>query len=130
LLNSSDPNDASKMYDRYETDPEIKKNLGNTEVGDGPRFHGRGFVQLTGRWNYKHFGDRIKVDLISNPAEANTQPNAADILAEFIVRRRGIISAALRKNPVDYETARRAINGGVNGLKAFKKAYDRCLELL
>jgi len=129
-LNSSDPNDAAKMYDRYEPGTKVGKILGNTEVGDGPRFHGRGFVQLTGRWNYKFFGDRIKVDLVGNPGAANTQPNAADLLAQFIVRRRGTISTALRQNPVDYETARRAINGGVNGLDDFRKAYDRCFALL
>ena len=43
------------------------KNLGNTEIGDGFRFIGRGPIQLTGRANYEKYGERVGVDLVNNP---------------------------------------------------------------
>lgn len=43
------------------------KNLGNTEIGDGFRFIGRGPIQLTGRANYEKYGNRVGVDLVNNP---------------------------------------------------------------
>jgi putative chitinase len=58
------------MYDKESPDPDKRqtaKNLGNTEAGDGDKFHGRGFLQLTGRWNYNAAGNYIGKDLISNP---------------------------------------------------------------
>ncbi|MGH6644232.1 MAG: hypothetical protein ACRED3_16215, partial [Bradyrhizobium sp.] len=37
---------------RYDPPAKVAKQLGNVNKGDGPRFHGRGYVQLTGRANY------------------------------------------------------------------------------
>lgn len=44
-----------------------RQDLGNTQRGDGWRFRGRGFVQLTGRYNYEDLSDTIGVDLVSDP---------------------------------------------------------------
>jgi putative chitinase len=46
---------------------EGRKDLGNTQPGDGVRFKGRGYIQLTGRANYKKFSEFVGEDCVSNP---------------------------------------------------------------
>ena len=55
---------------------EGRKDLGNTELGDGVRFKGRGLIQITGRSNYKQISDEWGIDFISNP-ELLEQPEYA-----------------------------------------------------
>jgi putative chitinase len=64
---------ASLLYDG-------RKDLGNDKEGDGWKFRGRGFIQLTGKDNYRRYGKRIGVDLEANPDLAN-DPEIATKLA-------------------------------------------------
>jgi putative chitinase len=46
---------------------EGRKDLGNTQPGDGPRYKGRGYIQLTGRVNYRAFSKFVPEDCEANP---------------------------------------------------------------
>jgi hypothetical protein len=59
-----------RMYDKTGQRPDVARRLGNDQPGDGARYPGRGFVQLTGRRNYKYWGDKLGVDLVGHPDKA------------------------------------------------------------
>lgn len=94
---------------------EGRADLGNTEPGDGERFAGRGFIQLTGRANYKTFGELLGVDLVANPDRALELDIAAEIFALFF-KRHGCDAAA---NARDWIRVRQLVNGGKNALGLF-----------
>ena len=51
---------------------EGRKDLGNTQVGDGKRYKGRGLIQVTGRGHYKTISDATGEDFIKNPELLST----------------------------------------------------------
>lgn len=94
---------------------EGRKSLGNTQPGDGPRYKGRGFIQLTGRANYTHYGNKLGVDLVGQPELACDAYIGAKILALYFKERK-VIDAARAD---DWTKARKLVNGGTNGLERF-----------
>ena len=93
--------------------PKKAKILGNTKVGDGTRFKGRGFIQLTGRYNYGVAGKAIGQDLIKNPQLAENPKIAAQI-ALWYWQNRVKPSVDDYKNTTDVT---RKINPGLKGLE-------------
>lgn len=57
----------TRMYDIEGNRPEVAAALGNTQPGDGAKFCGRGYPQLTGRKNYARASRIVGVDLIAEP---------------------------------------------------------------
>jgi len=99
-------------YDiRY--NPKKAKDLGNTQVGDGAKFKGRGLFQLTGRANYKAFGDYIGVDLIKNPELVATNPKIGSLVAGWFWNRSNLNKKA---DNDDILSVTKTINGGLNGI--------------
>lgn len=74
-----------RMYDIEGQRPDVARDLGNTQPGDGVKFHGRGYVQLTGRRNYQDMSNRLGVDLVSNPGLALETDIAARIIFEGMI---------------------------------------------
>lgn len=70
----------TRLYDIKGERPEVAKRLGNVWPGDGARFCGRGYVQLTGRRNYDKAASMLGVDLIADPDLAMRPDLAAAIL--------------------------------------------------
>ena len=91
---------------------EGRKDLGNTQSGDGKRFKGRGYIQLTGRANYKTFGKKMGIDLENNPTRASEPPIASKVALSYWFQR-------VKPRVKDFEDTKRVtklINGGQNGL--------------
>ena len=129
---------VSELPSKFNTSPggqpfdlyDGRKELGNGGVPDGARFCGRGFVQLTGRANYAHFGVALGLGstLAENPFQAHESTTAARLLAAFLKTREARIRKALASR--NYSEARRLVNGGSNGLQEFTSAIQRALDFL
>ncbi len=105
---------------------EGRKDLGNTQPGDGKRFKGRGPIQLTGRANYAAAGKALGLDLVNNPTQAAT-PEVGFRTAAWFWNTRNLNSYADAGN---FKEVTRRINGGYNGLADREKYYARALDVL
>ncbi|MFC7475357.1 peptidoglycan-binding protein [Dankookia sp. GCM10030260] len=105
---------------------EGRKDLGNTEPGDGPRFKGRGLIQLTGRANYRSMGKALKLDLENNPAQAADPALSLVVACEYWKSRK--INDAADQDDVIRVT--KLINGGLNGLDERRRFTAKAKEAL
>jgi putative chitinase len=96
----------------YEDNRRLAEKLGNTQPGDGARYHGRGIIQLTGRYNYRVFGAALGLDLESTPDLA-AQPEIGARIALEYWKQKGLNALADADDIVEIT---RRINGGQNGL--------------
>ena len=94
---------------------EGRTKLGNTEVGDGPRFKGRGLIQLTGRTNYTNYGKSIGQDLTAdgNWTKVATDPMLAVDAAGWFWESNDLNTLA---DTDDINKVTKRVNGGYNGL--------------
>jgi len=107
---------------RYEPPSSLATDLGNTEVGDGKRFKGRGPIQITGRANYQRFGDLLRMDLVSNPPLAAV-PDVAFRIAGLFWSKKGLNELADQATADAFRQITRRINGGLNGLAERQAFY-------
>jgi len=91
---------------------EGRKDLGNTELGDGRRYKGRGLIQVTGRANYAKCGEALGLNLIEHPELLEGPVNACRSAAWFW-KSHGLNELA---DAGDQVKVTRRINGGINGL--------------
>lgn len=90
---------------------EGRKDLGNTEKGDGKRFKGRGLIQLTGRYMYTKVSKAFGIDFINNPELLET-PEYAVRSAMWYWESHGLNERADRD---ELTAITKIINGGLNG---------------
>lgn len=90
---------------------EGRADLGNTELGDGVRYKGRGLIQITGRANYQTCGDAIGHDFVTDP-EALEEPLFAAKSAGWFWDSRHLNGYA---DKGDIRAITKRINGGLNG---------------
>jgi predicted chitinase len=107
---------------RYEPPTTLATQLGNIEPGDGHRFKGRGPIQITGRANYRRFGDLLGLDLIASPEQA-ASPDTAFRIAGLFWSKKGLNELADRATADAFREITRRINGGFNGLAEREKFY-------
>lgn len=94
---------------------EARDDLGNTQSGDGMRYHGRGFIQMTGRANYRYYGRKLSIPLEENPELALDPDISTQILVEYFWDR----EVDLLAKDGDWRGVRLAVNGGYNGWDHF-----------
>ncbi len=134
-INNGRRRDGSKAHSGYDItsiDPDgrqrARKN-GNTKPGDGKKYRGRGFLQLTWKNNYRNAAKYIKTatgtqrDLENNPELAATKEVAAEILLYYFNKERSKIGKNNRWGDVEFVST--AINGSdpANGLADRKKKF-------
>lgn len=94
-------------------DYEGRTDLGNTQPGDGRRYKGRGLLQLTGRFNYRKFGDLMGLPLEDQPHLAGEPLTSLRIACEYWKDR----SINADCDGDDLVSVTRKVNGGTNGLE-------------
>jgi predicted chitinase len=113
------PTDAQRRYEPAST---LATTLGNSVAGDGKRFKGRGPIQITGRANYRRFGDLLGIDLVADPARA-ALPELAFRIAGLFWSKKGLNELADLATQEAFREITRRINGGFNGLEDRQKFY-------
>lgn len=99
--------------------PRKAKTLGNTKAGDGARYKGRGYIQLTGRDNYKRAGAALGLPLEQNP-ELVEKPDVAAKVAVWFWKNQ---VAPKVNNFNDVEAVTKPINPGLKGLDNRQSAF-------
>lgn len=104
---------------RYGPETRIGRALGNTEPGDGARWRGRGFIQVTGRRNYQRVNQALGLggtpdDVVADP-ERMLRPGVAFRVAIWAINDGAFTSRKLSDfvtaEKADYVNARKVING-------------------
>ncbi|MCK4493116.1 MAG: LysM peptidoglycan-binding domain-containing protein [Methylococcales bacterium] len=107
---------------------------GNTRRGDGYKYRGRGFVQITWQKNYKKLGDVLGHDLVKYPEKALDPTIAYQIMSYGM--RHGIftgrrLSHYLSDSHTDYRNARKIINGldKASRIKHYAENFEKVLRV-
>lgn len=125
-----------KLYfEKYEPTTQIGKDLGNTQSGDGFRFRGRGYVQITGRANYAKLGNALGLGnaMIDDPDQALDPAIAYRIMSHGM--RNGSftgkkLAVYMNDGACDYLNARRIINrlDQAEKIKGYAEALEKILQ--
>jgi hypothetical protein len=98
-----------QYFNKYAPTTDKGKALGNTQPGDGYRFRGRGYVQLTGRDNYRRAGEKMNAGLLGNPDLALEPHVAACILIRGCLE--GWFTGKKLGDYLAFHDMRRVVNG-------------------
>lgn len=117
--------------DGWQYDPSVNpaaaKRLGNLYKGDGPKYKGRGFIHLTGRWNYTECGKAIGADLVNHPELVETNTTIAGQSALWFWNK--FIRPNYKANDIHGVSVR--VNGtNPNGLSARITAFNEYIKTL
>lgn len=127
-----------ELYDpilgKDENRRKMAKDNENKTQGDGVKYHGRGFVQLTWKRNYRKMKEKLDVDLINNPEKALEHEVAMKIMiygmekGSFTGKK---LSDYINESKTDYLNARRIINGTdrASDIKDYADKIEKCLKI-
>jgi len=113
-----------KKYDKKFA-PKKAKILGNKHAGDGLRYKGRGYIQLTGRYNYAKAGEALGLPLEEKP-ELVERPDIAAKVAVWFWQQR------VKPKVDDFSNVKRStkpINPGMHGVESRQAHFDKYVDL-
>lgn len=105
---------------------EGRKDLGNTQPGDGKRYKGRSPLQLTGRNNYSACGKDLGVNLVNHPELAAT-PEVGFRVTVWFWTKHNLNALA---DTGDFDKVTKIINGGTNGAAQRQAFYKTALSVI
>ena len=108
---------AEAVYGYKTRNPVGGPRIGNNKPGDGWKYRGRGFIQLTGKANYADIGKAIGVDLVNNPDALLDPLTAAKASIVYMQRRPGGLGS------FDQQLA--AVGGSQLGWANKRKYYEQ-----
>lgn len=124
---------ANRLYGIEGRNPTRARRMGNRRRGDGARYMGRGYVQLTWKNNYRKAGMHCGVDLVKNPKLAMKPDIAAKILIEGCMS--GWFTGSALTSHIDplkanYRSARRVVNGNDKAslIAGYAKRFESALR--
>lgn len=125
------PNAYMPGYEPHPTDPSksppAAKAVGNTQPGDGERFKGRGYIQLSGRYNYTQFAKMSGIPVDKNP-KILLDPNAAAKASIWFWKNK---VKPVVSNIKDVTAVTRIVNGrALLGLKQRTANFQKYMKLL
>jgi hypothetical protein len=118
LATAEHESDSFKTLEEYAGGEKYEgrtEDLGNTQPGDGPRFKGRGFVQLTGRLNYTRYRETTGIKLVELPIIMMNWPALA-VFTMVDGMMRGVYTGRrldefVNSTKQDFFNARQVVNG-------------------
>lgn len=117
---------GAKYFRRYDIkhNPKQARSLGNRHQGDGARYRGRGYIQLTGRENYQRAGKALGIDLVRQPELAARPDIAARVAVWYWTSR---VRPYVR-DWMDTAQVTRLINPGLMGLQDRQRNFQELLK--
>jgi putative chitinase len=115
-------------FKKYELkhNPRLAKILGNVKPGDGAKYHGRGYIQLTGRDNYRRAGEALDLPLEQRP-DLVERPDVAAKVAVWYWKSRVQPKVS---DFSDTSQVTRPINAGLRGLEDRHSKFTDVIALM
>ena len=107
---------------------EFRADLGNTEVGDGKKYKGRGLLQITGRANYEQMAKYMGLDLVNHPEILSTPSNAVLSACTWWSLRQSKLNKYADAGNIEGVT--KIINGGLNGSVERSQLFEKAIKVL
>jgi hypothetical protein len=122
FIKANMPLGATQFFDFVYDPSNNGRQLGNSRPGDGGKYYGRGFIQLTGRANYERYAKMSGIDLVNNPDILNTDMEKSAEIAVLYLKDR-TKHATPTAHPGFFYAAKRAVGNNSPDIAARKLEY-------
>lgn len=109
-------------------DYEWREDLGNTRRGDGVRFKGRGYIQITGRANYTQIARALKIPCVREPALLERMPHRWTTAGYYWERMSSLGNLNLLADRGEFQKTILGVRGGPDSDR--HRYYHRAMEVL